>query len=58
MEPDIAFVDRDASLSSIAISLKRIADGIDAFNSNPNAYGETGFAQLARAIVDGLQRTR
>lgn len=27
LEPDIAMVDRDATLTSIAISLKRIADG-------------------------------
>ncbi len=28
MEPDIAMVDRDAALASIAISLKRIADAV------------------------------
>ena len=28
MEPDITLVDRDASLASIAISLKRIADAL------------------------------
>ena len=29
MEPDIAMVDRDAALASIAISLRRIADVMD-----------------------------
>ena len=29
MEPDIAMVDRDAALASIAVSLKRIADTQD-----------------------------
>lgn len=29
MEPDIAMVDRDAALPSIAISLKRIADTLE-----------------------------
>ena len=29
IEPDIAMLDRDAALASIAISLKRIADNID-----------------------------
>ena len=29
MEPDIAMVDRDAALASIAISLKRIADVLE-----------------------------
>lgn len=28
MEPDIAMVDRDAALASIAVSLKRIADDL------------------------------
>ena len=31
LEPDISMVDRDATLTSIAISLKRIADTLDAF---------------------------
>jgi hypothetical protein len=29
LEPDIAMVDRDAALASIAISLKRIADALE-----------------------------
>jgi hypothetical protein len=29
MEPDIAMVDHDAAIASIAISLKRIADALD-----------------------------
>lgn len=29
MEPDIAMVDRDGALASIAISLRRIADRLD-----------------------------
>jgi hypothetical protein len=51
MEPDIAMVDRDAALASIAISLKRIADAIN----SPNAYGEVGSAAIAGAIVRGLR---
>jgi len=30
MEPNITMVDRDAALASIAISLKRIADSVEA----------------------------
>ena len=33
MEPDIAMVDRDAALASIAVSLKRIADAHEYTNS-------------------------
>lgn len=29
MEPELSYVDRDAALPSIAISLKRIADALD-----------------------------
>lgn len=32
MEPEIAMVDRDAALASIAISLKRIADALAGVN--------------------------
>jgi len=32
LEPDIAMVDRDAALDSIAISLKRIADCLDSLD--------------------------
>jgi hypothetical protein len=31
MEPDIAMVDHDAAMASVAISLKRIADSIEEF---------------------------
>lgn len=51
MEPDIAMVDRDAALASIAISLRRIADALN----SPNAYGEVGSAAVAGAIVRGLR---
>ena len=34
MEPDIAMVDHDAAMASIAISLKRIADAIDQIGRN------------------------
>ena len=49
-EPDLAMTDQDASLTSIAISLKRIADALN----TPNEYGEVGSAALARGIKDGL----
>jgi hypothetical protein len=32
LEPDISCVDRDAALTSIAVSLKRIADSIEPFS--------------------------
>lgn len=51
IEPDIAMIDRDAALASIAISLKRIADALN----EPNAYGEVGSAALAGAILRGLR---
>lgn len=50
MEPEIAMVDRDAALASIAISLKRIADALN----EPNSFGETGTRAIAGAIVRGL----
>lgn len=34
IEPDIAMIDRDAALASIAISLKRIADAIEGIAAN------------------------
>lgn len=51
LEPEIAMVDRDAALTSIAISLRRIADALD----SPNAYGEVGSAAVAGAILRGLR---
>ncbi len=42
LEPDISMCDRDATLTSIAISLKRIADQLQELNnaiSAPNGYG-------------------
>lgn len=51
MEPDIAMVDRDAALASIAVSLKRIADAMN----SPNDYGEVGSAALAGAISRALR---
>lgn len=50
MEPDIAMVDRDAALASIAISLKRIAD----IMAEPDTHGETGMKALTRAIWAGI----
>ena len=56
LEPEIAMVDRDAALASIAISLKRIADSLEAIQNQPcNDYGETALPALARAIRDGLR---
>lgn len=34
LEPDISMCDRDATLTSIAISLKRIADKLDSIDFN------------------------
>jgi hypothetical protein len=34
LEPDIAMIDRDAALASIAISLKRLADAVDQIGRN------------------------
>lgn len=52
-EPDIAMTDQDASLTSIAISLRRIADALN----SPNEYGEVGSAALAGSILRGLRST-
>ncbi len=38
MEPDIAMVDRDAALASIAISMRRIADKLDVLGSSPGLF--------------------
>lgn len=51
MEPDIAMVDRDAALASIAISLRRIADVLE----GTNEYGESGARAIARGIIEGLR---
>lgn len=48
-EPDIAMTDSGASLTSIAISLKRIADALTA---PCNEYGEA----LPEAIANGIKR--
>lgn len=54
IEPDIAMMDRDATLTSIAISLKRIADVLN----ETNEYGEKGIAAIAGSIYRGLQDRR
>ncbi len=43
MEPDIAMIDRDAALPSIAISLRRIADALQELP-----------AQIQMAIQEGI----
>ena len=48
LEPDLAMVDRDAALASIAISLKRIADYLD--GNGPALFTE----RLCDAISAGL----
>jgi hypothetical protein len=52
MEPDIAMVDRDAALASIAISLKRIADSLDRANLNGDVLANA----IEGAIFRGLQK--
>jgi len=51
LELDITAVDADATLVSIAISLKRIADVVE----GTNAWGEQGFALIARAVTEQLR---
>lgn len=51
LEPDIHPVDQDAALTSIAVSLRRIADAMQ----SPNEYGEVGSAALAGAISRSLR---
>jgi hypothetical protein len=51
IEPDITALDRDATLTPIAISLRRIADALN----EPNAYGEVGTAAISGAILRGLE---
>lgn len=45
LEPEIAPLDRDAALASIAISLKRIADVLES---------DTKFEQLMNSIINGI----
>lgn len=52
IEPDIAMLDTGAALASIAISLRRIADALNA----PNEYGEIGSEALSGAITRGLRK--
>lgn len=47
IEPDIAMIDRDAALASIAISLRRIAD---ALCDLANKYGESVVVAVATAM--------
>ena len=52
MEPDIACVDRDAAMASIAISLKRIADSLDKANLNGDLLANA----IEGAIYRGLKK--
>lgn len=55
LEPDVTHMDQDATLTSIAISLKRIADVMEALNTQQvNEYGETILPAITRAIKNGL----
>lgn len=51
MEPDIAMIDRDAALASIAISLKRIADAL-----NDPIVMERLYSMIEGSIWRGLQK--
>lgn len=51
LEPDIVCVDQAAALTSIAISLKRIADAL----SEKNEYGEGPAAAIGGSIKRGLR---
>ncbi len=54
LESDIAIVDTGAALASIAISLRRIADGVERVTSlEANQYGETGMT----AVTNDLSRS-
>ena len=53
LESDMIPLTQEESLTSIAISLKRIADVLD----ETNDYGEKGFRLLYRGIVDGFTFT-
>ena len=52
LEPEVTPVDKAGALASIAISLKRIADVME----STNAWGEQGYALIARAITEQLRR--
>ena len=52
LETDIAPVDMQAALTSIAISLKRIADVMEATND----WGEQGFGMIARSLTEALRK--
>ena len=52
LEPDIAAIDRDAVLPSIAISLRRIADTL----CKRNQHGDTAIDRICRAIITVADR--
>jgi hypothetical protein len=54
LEPDIAMLDKDASLASIAISMKRIADVLD----GPESFFARLFNVLEDASFNHQQRMR
>lgn len=52
-EPDIAMTDQDAALTSIAISMKRIADTLEGFDK-PSEQGRNLSEKLYYAILNPL----
>lgn len=54
LESDISMCDRDATLTSIAISLKRIADAL----TTTDRYGATGSEAICYAIRDAIRDAR
>lgn len=55
LEPDIAMLDRDASLASIAVSLKRIADVLEG-NPETGSFLRQLFHTLEDASFNHSQR--
>lgn len=54
IEPDIAMLDQGAALASIAISLRRIADTLEAIDK-PNEHGDSFAQRLYYSIYNPLQ---
>lgn len=53
LEPDIAMIDQGAAAASIAISLKRIADALEAINA-PTPQGENFAQAVYYAIYNSI----
>ena len=55
LEPDITAIDVDAAAASAAISLRRIADGLDRLNARLTATGLAALIDELRPIIERME---